>query len=839
MHRRKRNIIFILLLTLANFLQLQAQQDYSKWRILDTGIVDFTHKNTQFISKASFELPWLYQGKIDSIQTMPCSPQQEYRYSFVQDTAGNLRYYADYTGVYSNQSGVLFKSFNMNTLALTCPSIPWSAKYFKIPGKPDLSCFPTFNQRDSLENHGYSNCVRFGKSNQYGVGIWDYLNNGFRLLHLQYDPISGDKILSSALLPNAGQLTSITCGPTDSTFWIVSILNNKHTVQVFLWSTQGVKLKQTFELGDTSNSDLYSNRMKFSPDNTKIILLKRSDYFSPADSASNNAKRSYLFDFDQQTGNISNQQSLKISGRDLAFSPNSKLIYITIPQNNGAQLPQSQYRNLYRYNISSQTLKLVLNDSFYAVNMQLMPDGNIYLHQSTYSDSQMYYAPKLKYRLARLENANDTQNIHFNWYRSALPYDVNFSNKINNRSDFLFCPEIPICKCLEPEKASKIGQFCFSGDTIAIENKFRKYDSLRVSWGDGNFTVYPNIQDTLYHGYAKNGQYAISTSYSSVFQDFEQLDTVIFIQNNHPSSLRDTFYCTHDSLFLNLALEDSNLIWASTGNAQNWISQPGKYAFTYRDNWCNFRDSIAVKEQLQSWNLPFNDTVLCAGQKAVIAAPKHLKLQWDDNIFDTVSTKEFTVSGKHRFTFADGVCRYSDSLTVTVLPPINLTIKQLDTNVCFLFDDLSFEVSGNLQGAKWVEWNSTRGNSLRYSTRETEVIRVTTTDSFGCTETAFIAPKSRCNSRIYIPNAFTPDGYGPAANERFKPVIEDGKLKRFRIYNRWGELIFEDSGDAGWDGKVGGIPAIDGVYLYEIEVMTALNQYNYVQRFFGNVHLVR
>ena len=67
-----------------------------------------------------------------------------------------------------------------------------------------------------------------------------------------------------------------------------------------------------------------------------------------------------------------------------------------------------------------------------------------------------------------------------------------------------------------------------------------------------------------------------------------------------------------------------------------------------------------------------------------------------------------------------------------------------------------------------------------------------------------------------LPNAFTPNGDGfndlfhPYEPYRFVPKIE------MKIYNRWGELIFETTDpDINWNGTdKSGNPVSEGVYLY-------------------------
>ncbi len=80
------------------------------------------------------------------------------------------------------------------------------------------------------------------------------------------------------------------------------------------------------------------------------------------------------------------------------------------------------------------------------------------------------------------------------------------------------------------------------------------------------------------------------------------------------------------------------------------------------------------------------------------------------------------------------------------------------------------------------------------------------------------------NSQVFVPNAFTPNGDGE--NDVFYPRgIGVKTVKTFRIYNRWGELLFErnnitlNDAQNAWDGSYkGGTPRPD-VYVYLIEAV--------------------
>jgi len=80
-----------------------------------------------------------------------------------------------------------------------------------------------------------------------------------------------------------------------------------------------------------------------------------------------------------------------------------------------------------------------------------------------------------------------------------------------------------------------------------------------------------------------------------------------------------------------------------------------------------------------------------------------------------------------------------------------------------------------------------------------------------------VAPPVLPDSFI-MPSAFTPNGDG--RNDYFGPITSvnftNGTIKVFKIYNRWGQLVF--NGNQPWDGKFDGKEQPVGTYVYYIEV---------------------
>jgi gliding motility-associated-like protein len=68
-------------------------------------------------------------------------------------------------------------------------------------------------------------------------------------------------------------------------------------------------------------------------------------------------------------------------------------------------------------------------------------------------------------------------------------------------------------------------------------------------------------------------------------------------------------------------------------------------------------------------------------------------------------------------------------------------------------------------------------------------------------------------SKVAFPNAFSPDGDG--MNDIF--IFESRYITavNMKIYNRWGELVYQTSEiDRGWDGTINGKTAPMGTYIH-------------------------
>jgi gliding motility-associated-like protein len=115
--------------------------------------------------------------------------------------------------------------------------------------------------------------------------------------------------------------------------------------------------------------------------------------------------------------------------------------------------------------------------------------------------------------------------------------------------------------------------------------------------------------------------------------------------------------------------------------------------------------------------------------------------------------------------------------------------------------------------------------------------RVIVTDAIGCFDSAFINVKIfNTNPQIFVPTAFTPNGDGK--NDKIRPIgVGIKKIEYFRIYNRWGQLVFSTSinGD-GWDGKIGGQEQSTNTFVWIVSGIDYLDRHFFKK---GTVTLIK
>jgi len=126
--------------------------------------------------------------------------------------------------------------------------------------------------------------------------------------------------------------------------------------------------------------------------------------------------------------------------------------------------------------------------------------------------------------------------------------------------------------------------------------------------------------------------------------------------------------------------------------------------------------------------------------------------------------------------------------------------------------------------------------------KQTTLYSVMAINQGGCMSKDDITIFVVCNNgNIFLPNTFSPNGNG--TNDVFYPRGTGlYNIRSMRIFNRWGEPVFEASNfkanDAskGWNGTFRGKPAPNDVYVYFVEVICENNS---VLMYSGNIAVIR
>lgn len=119
--------------------------------------------------------------------------------------------------------------------------------------------------------------------------------------------------------------------------------------------------------------------------------------------------------------------------------------------------------------------------------------------------------------------------------------------------------------------------------------------------------------------------------------------------------------------------------------------------------------------------------------------------------------------------------------------------------------------------------------------RGTYTVRIV--DANGC-ETSLDVEVIERFPKIYIPNAFSPNGDGD--NDEFKPVTDCNLAYSIQIFNEWGGIAFSTNDiTEGWDGRLNGQPVPDGKYSYIIFYAGSLNGVSFEETLRGTLRVIR
>ena len=270
----------------------------------------------------------------------------------------------------------------------------------------------------------------------------------------------------------------------------------------------------------------------------------------------------------------------------------------------------------------------------------------------------------------------------------------------------------------------------------------------------------------------------------------------------------DTTLCAGGTVILKAGNPGSTYLWNTGATTQQiTVANTGTYwVKVLNSGGCIATDTINISFYNLNVNLG-NDTSICIGDSIKLNAGIGGSIyQWSTG----ATTQTITVgnAGTYWVNVVNGNCNSSDTIHLAVYQKPTVYLGN-DTIMC-PGDLIVLNAGSGFMNYLW----STGSTQSILNVNNPGTYTVTVSNG-GCKASDQITIEE-CNSEIWIPNVFTPNGDG--YNDTFYPVYTNIDKLTMYVYNRWGNQIFEGSGKAAvWDGTYMGKKCPDGVYYYLID----------------------
>ncbi len=371
------------------------------------------------------------------------------------------------------------------------------------------------------------------------------------------------------------------------------------------------------------------------------------------------------------------------------------------------------------------------------------------------------------------------------------------------------------------------------------------------------------LGNTAAYAYTNAGTYTTAFVTGTINGCYDTTYNTITV-NPSPSvtASTDVTICKGASTQL-LATGSSNIVWAPATNlsctaCSNPLAFPSintAYVASSTNGFgCTSTDTVVITVvQPFTISVTSSDSI-CIGQSTKLGASGAFSYVWSPTtglsnstiqnpVANPVVTTTYQVTGKDQYNCFTSTA--SVVIGVGYYPVVNLGQDQvLAAGSTYTFTPTFtngpiaswlWTPSANLNCATCPSVTATAINDVCYVANATNI--------YGCAASDTVCIKVFCqSSQVFIPNAFMP-GTGTGVNDVLMVRGTGIKLvKSFRIYNRWGQVVFERANfipndrQYGWDGLIQGKPANTDVYIYTCEVVCE-NDTPFTYK--GNVAIIR
>ena len=416
------------------------------------------------------------------------------------------------------------------------------------------------------------------------------------------------------------------------------------------------------------------------------------------------------------------------------------------------------------------------------------------------------------------------------------------------------CDSIVVLNLTVLESSSiDIEAFICEGDTytlgqLTLTQSGQYYDSFKDSNGcDSIVTVYLSVEQEL-----------LNVQNISLCDGEERVinDVVYNSASNFVDTLQSAFGC--DSII------NMNISVAASTEAYIFHDLCEGDSVMFSNQWYNssgFYEEILINaagcDSVLSIELEFNqevefltvDTATCINEIIQLEVDAQGEIKWSpitglscSSCADPIVTISESTDYKVSYLGCDGV-EVEQEVSIEVYREPSLETEEFVFAI--LGETVTLEASSIDFGADII-WLNEVGDTLCYDCTTIEVLAETdavytvlSINENGCAKSVDVQLRvsNKCaDGQVEVPNFITPneDGHNDKLRIRFNNISRTGMM---RVYNRWGELVFETSNARSdyWDGTFRGTALSKGVYVYYLEVY-CLNDELIIQS--GNVTLI-
>ena len=288
--------------------------------------------------------------------------------------------------------------------------------------------------------------------------------------------------------------------------------------------------------------------------------------------------------------------------------------------------------------------------------------------------------------------------------------------------------------------------------------------------------------------------------------------------------------CAGDAGSLNAFNAGATYLWQDGATTSTYtVSGTGTYSVTVDLDGCTSSDVV----DFAYYPFPIvslgNDTAICADTSLTlnVARPGGSYL-WDNG----TSTPQRTVAGAAIYwvDVTEHNCTTRDSFVLEAIP-----LPIVDLGQDFLLctgTTATLDATGPDYTYLWSDGT----DEPRFTITGEGEFGVLVQNVCGAASDSVLATTDLCDCPVFVPNAYTPNGDG--FNEGFKPQFDcDQDLYHFRIYDRWGSIVWETQDPLQpWKADTN-IPI--GVFAWTLEFRAQTVYEERTRRLSGHVVLLR